>query len=59
MDNNDLQELADRLRRGREKIEKALSETLTGRTEDLVKRINELRERIDANSDREKRNTSE
>ena len=38
---------ADRLRRGREKIEKALTDTLTGRTEDLVKKINDLRERIE------------
>lgn len=47
MDNNEFQELADRLRRGREKIEKALTETLTGRTEDLVKKISDLRERIE------------
>jgi chaperonin cofactor prefoldin len=48
MDDHELQELADRLRRGREKIEKALTETLTGRTEDLVKRITELRERMES-----------
>ena len=47
MDNNELQELADKLRRGREKIEKALSETLSGRTEELVKKISDLRERIE------------
>ena len=47
MDNNELQELADRLRRGREKIEKALSETMAGRTDELVKKISELRERIE------------
>lgn len=50
MDENEFQELADRLRRGREKIEKALSETLTGRTEDLVKKIGELRDRIEGNA---------
>ncbi len=44
---DDLQQLAEKLRRGREKIDKALSETLAGRTEDLVKRIAELRERIE------------
>lgn len=52
MDDNDFQELADRLRRGREKIEKALSETLTGRTEDLVKKIGELRDRIEGNANK-------
>jgi hypothetical protein len=44
---DDLQKLAEKLRRGREKIEKALSETMTGRTEDLVRRISELRDRIE------------
>lgn len=43
----ELERLADRLRKGREAIENALSETLTGRTEDLVRRIGELRERIE------------
>ncbi|HEV8660846.1 MAG TPA: hypothetical protein VGS96_19760 [Thermoanaerobaculia bacterium] len=47
MDDDDLQQLTEKLRRGREKIEKALSETLTDRTEDLVKRIAEMRERIE------------
>jgi hypothetical protein len=43
----ELQQLAERLRRGREKIEKALSETFTERTDDIVKKIAELRERIE------------
>ena len=47
MDDDEFQKLAEKLRRGREKIEKALSETLTGRTEELVQRINELRMRIE------------
>jgi len=55
MDNNEFQDLADRLRRGREKIEKALTETLSGRTDELVKKINDLRERIEQNG--EKRNS--
>ncbi len=45
--NEDLEKLADRLRRGREAIESALSDTMTGRTEELVKKINELRERVE------------
>lgn len=49
MDENEFRDLADRLRRGREKIEKALSETMAGRTEDLVKKIGELRDRIEGN----------
>jgi chaperonin cofactor prefoldin len=44
---DDLQQLTEKLRRSREKIEKALSDTLTDRSEDLVKRITELRERIE------------
>ena len=52
MDDNDFQELADKLRRGREKIEKALSETMAGRTDELVRKINELRERIESHGDR-------
>jgi hypothetical protein len=43
----DLERLTDRLRRGREAIERALSETMSGRTEDLVKKISDLRERIE------------
>jgi hypothetical protein len=43
----ELERLSERLRRGREKIEKALSETLSGRTEEVVKRIASLRERIE------------
>lgn len=58
MDETEFRELAERLRRGREKIEKALSETMAGRTEDLVKKIGELRERIEGHRD-EKRDKSD
>jgi hypothetical protein len=44
---DDLEKLTDRLRRGREAIERALSETMSGRTEELVKKISDLRERIE------------
>ena len=44
---DELQQLAERLRRGRDKIEKALSETFTERTEEIVKKIADLRERIE------------
>jgi hypothetical protein len=44
---DDLERLTDRLRRGREAIERALSETMSGRTEELVKKISDLRERIE------------
>lgn len=54
---DDLQQLTERLRRGREKIEKALSDTLLGRTEDLVKRISELRERIEARAGEKSRHS--
>jgi hypothetical protein len=54
MDKDELQELADRLRRGREKIEKALSETLTGRTDELVRRISDLRERIEGHGEQKR-----
>ncbi len=54
MDRDELRELADRLRRGREKIEKALSETLTGRTDELVRRISDLRERIESHGDQKR-----
>ena len=47
---DEYQQLADKLRRGREKIEKALSETMTGRTEELVKKISQLKERIEGHA---------
>lgn len=45
--NEDLEQLADRLRRGREAIESALSGSMTGRTEELVRKITELSERVE------------
>ncbi len=58
MDETEFHELAERLRRGREKIEKALSETMAGRTDDLVKKIGELRDRIEGHHG-EKRDRSD
>ena len=57
MDSNEFQELADKLRRGREKIEKALSETLTGRTDELVKKIGDLRDRIEGQTEERHKNS--
>lgn len=42
-----LQQLAEKLRRGREKIEGAISDSVIGKSEELVKRIADLRERIE------------
>lgn len=44
---DDLHQLTEKLRRGREKIAKALSDTLVGRTDDLLKRIADLRARME------------
>jgi len=40
---DDLHQLTEKLRRGRDKIAKALSDTLVGRTDELLKRIADLR----------------
>ncbi len=53
---DELEKLTEKLRRGREKIEKALSDTMTGRTEDLVKRISKLRDRIEGHGTQKPRN---
>jgi hypothetical protein len=44
---DDLHQLTEKLRRGREKIAKALSDTLVGRTDELLKRIADLRARME------------
>ena len=44
---DELQQLADRLRRRREELEQSISEHVAG-TDDLVKRLGELRERIES-----------
>ena len=45
-----LQQLAEKLRRGRVKIEEAFSDALLGKSEELIKRIADLRERIESRS---------
>lgn len=45
---DELQQLADRLRRRREELEQSISEHVSAGTDDLVKRLGELRERIES-----------
>jgi hypothetical protein len=45
---DELQQLADRLRRRREELEQSISEHVAAGTDDLVKRLGEMRERIES-----------
>ena len=44
---DELQQLADRLRRRREELEQSISEQVVSGTDEIVKRLSELRERIE------------
>ena len=45
---DELQQLADRLRRRREEMDLSISEHAASGTDDIVKRLGELRERIES-----------
>ena len=45
---DDLKEVAERLRQRREELERAIAEKIVEGTDDVVRRLGELRERMEA-----------